>query len=340
MKKTRIMILFGGKSGEHDISLMSAASVMRAMDKDKYEITSVGITREGDWREFVGNVAEIDAIDWEGQSKPFDVNRLFQKNKEVDTVFPVLHGPFGEDGTVQGLLEMAGVSYVGAGVLASAVAMDKGIAKMLLDSEGIPQAKYQLINRKDFVEDNMRVISRIEDQFEYPVFIKPANLGSSVGISKAKNRDELLISIEEAMKYDRRIIVETFINAREIECAVLGNENPKASLPAEVVPYHEFYDYNDKYFEGKSQLIVPANLPEDVVKEIQALALQVYKIYDCKGLSRVDFFIEKETNNILVNEVNTMPGFTKISMYPKMWEATGLPYRELIDQLINLSINK
>lgn len=340
MKKVKVMIIFGGKSGEHDISLLSAASVMKAMKKEKYEIVPIGITRCGQWKKYNGGLDVINPNTWEEESESYNLNDLFEykTNKKVEVVFPVLHGPFGEDGTIQGLLEMVDIPYVGAGVLASALAMDKVLAKMMIKGANLPQAEFEVVLKEEFFRNEEKIILMLEEKLGYPVFVKPANLGSSVGISKAKDREQLVEAIREAGSYDRKIVVEEFIDGREIECAVLGNEQPKASLPAEVVPSREFYDYQDKYFDGKSQLIVPAELSEVMTNDVRKLSVEVYKLYDCRGLSRIDFFIEKKSDRLLVNEVNTMPGFTSISMYPKMWEATGLVYEDLIDQLIELSI--
>lgn len=359
MKKLNVMVVFGGRSGEHEVSLMSAASILRAINRDKYNVIPVGITKTGIWKRCDCSIDEIESGAWED-----DMNLLLQQqgkerktllpmekgggllelsNQEVNTIdviFPVLHGPFGEDGTIQGLFEMMEIPYVGAGVLASAVAMDKGMAKKLFEGAGIPQADYLLLNRKDFKNKQEETIEKIEAKFNYPVFVKPANLGSSVGISKAKSREQLIEAMEEAGKYDRRIVIEEFINAREIECAVLGNDEPIASLPAEIIPSHEFYDYRDKYFDGTSQYAIPAALSEALLEQVRKMAISVYQLLDCTGLARVDFFVEKETDRILVNEVNTMPGFTQISMYPKMWDVTGLPYEKLIDRLIELAIER
>ncbi len=361
MKKLNVMVVFGGKSGEHEVSLMSAASILRAINKEKYNVIPVGITKDGVWKICNCTIDEIESGSWEDEQNQLDehINQTVKKitlapmdkngevlrvenNKieKVDVVFPVLHGPFGEDGTIQGLIEMMGIPYVGAGVLASAVAMDKGMAKKLFDADGIPQAKYIIINRNKYIQHMQKMIEEIEGQFNYPVFVKPANLGSSVGISKAKNTEQLVKAINEAAKYDRRVVIEEFINAREIECSVLGNDEPIVSLPAEIIPSHEFYDYHDKYFDGTSQYVIPADLSQEMIEEIRALSIKVYSLLDCSGLARVDFFVEKETNRILVNEINTMPGFTKISMYPKMWEVTGIPYEKLIDRLIELALHR
>jgi len=360
MVKKNVMVVFGGKSGEHEVSLMSAASILRAINKEKYNVITVGITMEGVWKYYEGAIDEIESGAWEGKTnliaesnpqsctakiipKDTGVGMLAignEKTQKIDVVFPVLHGPMGEDGTIQGLLEMMNMPYVGAGVLASAVAMDKAVAKKLFQSEGIAQADFLVIYRKKYMEDKDKYIHMIEEGFKYPVFVKPANLGSSVGISKAKNREQLYEAIEIASKYDRKIVIEEFIDAREIECSVLGNDDPIASLPAEIIPSHEFYDYQDKYFDGKSQYFIPADLPEELINKVRELAVKAYRLIDCTGLARIDFFVERKTNRILLNEINTMPGFTKISMYPKMWEVTGIPYEELIDRLIELAIER
>ena len=353
--------MFGGKSGEHEVSLMSSTSVMRAIDKDKYNVIPLGITREGSWMLYSGSLDKIESGEWEGIS-----NKLLKENPEenifsivplgttdvqeigkgiprhlseqIDVVFPVLHGPLGEDGTIQGLFEMADVPYVGAGVLASAVGMDKIYSKRVFEQVGLPMGKYLFVMRKHFLKEKEAYITLIEESFNYPVFIKPANLGSSVGISKARNRDELLKGLMEAAKHDRKILVEEFIDCREIECAVLGNDEPLPSVLGEIIPSHEFYDYESKYFDdGKSKLIIPADIPEEKAAEIRAMAVQAYKAIDCSGLARVDFFLEKDTMKVYINEINTMPGFTKYSMYPMLWQATGLPYKELINKLIELA---
>lgn len=359
VEKINVMVIFGGKSGEHEISLISATSILKAMDKDKYNIIMVGITKEGIWKLYQGPVDQIEGGNWEklvakAEEKGFKselcllptgkghgiVTLSNGKTQKIDVIFPVLHGPYGEDGTIQGLFEMMDVPYVGAGVLGSSVAMDKAVAKKLLQADNIPQAEFEVIMFNQYKKDKMEIINKIEDHFEYPVFVKPANMGSSVGISKAYDREKLKEAIELAGKYDRKIVIEETINGREIECAVLGNEDPIASVLAEIIPSSDFYDYHDKYISGTSQFEIPANLSENLTKNVQNMAIKVYKILDCKGLSRVDFFVENKTNRILLNEVNTMPGFTKISMYPKMMEATGIEYKELIDRLIELAMEQ
>lgn len=341
MRKLNVMVIFGGKSGEHEVSLMSATSILNVMDRDKYNIIPVGITKEGIWKLYNGPIEEIVTSKWEELGEDMDLFSLSKDNREkVDIVFPVLHGPFGEDGRLQGLLEMLNLPYVGAGVLASSVGMDKVVTKQLASFANIPQAKYIDTIENDYRENIKEVITNIETQLGYPVFVKPANLGSSVGISKAKNREELIEAIELAFEYDRKIVVEEGINAREIECSVLGNDEPKASVLAEIIPGKEFYDYEDKYIDGNSRFEIPANIPKEITVEIQNLAIKVYKLLNCTGLARVDFFVEKVTNKIYFNEINTMPGFTQISMYPKMWEATGIKYKDLIDKLIDLGIKR
>ncbi len=358
MVKRNVMVVFGGKSGEHEVSLMSSASILRAINKEKYNVITVGITKDGLWKYHDGTIDEIESGEWEGMPNllaekteknatiiPKDTGEGFlaigrDRMEKIDVVFPVLHGPMGEDGTIQGLLEMMNIPYVGAGVLASSVAMDKAVAKKLFQAEGLPQAEFIVLYRKKYFDDKEQYIALIEARFGYPVFVKPANLGSSVGISKAKNRQQLHEAIALAAKYDRKIVIEEFIDGREIECSVLGNDDPIASLPAEIIPSHEFYDYQDKYFDGTSQYVIPPEMPKEVIKEIREMAVTAYRLIDCTGLARIDFFVEKSTNRILLNEINTMPGFTKISMYPKMWEVTGIPYETLIDKLIELAIER
>lgn len=341
MKKINVMVIFGGKSGEHEVSLMSVTSILKVINPEKYNIMPVGITKEGIWKRYHGPIDKIATGEWEALAEAGEVISLGKNNPDaIDVVFPALHGPFGEDGTIQGLLEMINIPYVGAGVLASAVAMDKAITKKLCSVEDIPQAKYMEILNKSYDKNQHQIIEEIQVKLGYPVFVKPANLGSSVGISKAKDRKQLIEAIKVAFQYDKKIVVEEFINGREIECSVLGNDEAMASLPAEIIPSHEFYDYKDKYSDGTSRFQIPAELPEPVTEEVQRLALEVYKLVDCSGLARVDFFVERGTNKIYFNEINTMPGFTKISMYPKMWEVTGLPYEELIDRLIVLAIER
>lgn len=326
MVKLRVGIIFGGRSGEHEVSIMSAESIIKALNKDKYQITPIKITKAGDW--ILGSES----------TEPFKLQSIFKEH--FDLIFPVLHGPYGEDGTVQGLLELANVAYVGAGVLSSAVAMDKGIMRNVLAQVGLPLLEWETINRYQWENDSRSIIKLVEHKLGYPCFVKPANLGSSVGISKAKDRSSLIKAIDTACKFDRRIVIETALESpREIECSVLGNDQPEASTLGEIIPGSDFYDYDDKYFDGKSQLVIPADLSHQQVKIIQAYAIKTFKAVDCAGMARVDFFIT-DNGKVFVNEINTIPGFTKISMYPKLWEASGLPYEELLDRLIILALER
>lgn len=352
MDKLRLAVLFGGRSGEHEVSLVSASSIIENIDRDKYEIYLIGITREGHWRYYEGPVEGIRTGQWEKDSKAlvfpgdpaykgFFLMEDPQKIYHVDVIFPVLHGPYGEDGTLQGLFELAHIPYVGCDVLSSSTGMDKLTAKAIFSHVGLPQGEYLGVHRHEIKENPDEVIDIIEDTFVYPVFVKPANMGSSVGISKAKDRKGLLEALYIAARYDEKIIVEEFIDGREIECAVLGNYDPKASVLGEIVPSEEFYDYHAKYEDGgESQLLIPAPLPTDKDEEIRDLAIKAYKTLGCSGLARVDFFLNRQTGKVYLNEVNTMPGFTQISMYPKLWEAAGIPYRELIDSLVRLALDR
>ncbi len=348
--KLKLAVLFGGQSGEHEVSLISAASIIENLDHSKYDIYMIGITKQGKWMLYKGDTEDIRNGSWERNAKhivfpPDPTIRGFfviddpSHIYKTDVVFPVLHGPMGEDGTIQGLLELTGIPFVGCDVLASSTAMDKAVTKAIFKSHDLPQGNYYVFLIDSWIEEQVKIINEIEESFTYPCFIKPVNMGSSVGISKAHSREELISGINEAAKYDRKIIIEEFINCREVECAVLGNYNAKASILGEIIPSKEFYDYEAKYLDGdNSQLLMPAPLSEELTDEIRELALKAYKALDCRGLARVDFFLEKETNNIYLNEVNTIPGFTQISMYPKLWEKTGLPYKELLDTLISLAI--
>lgn len=351
MAKLKIAVLFGGQSGEHDVSLVSARSVVGALDKNKYDISLVGITKTGRWvgggdgltmLESEKNLSTQKNTDVKENSKR-DIINYSSKNADlgkVDVVIPILHGPYGEDGKIQGLLEMAGIPYVGSGVLGSAVGMDKIAMKMLFRSNNLPICEFLWFLRSEWRKRKNKIMAKIEKELGYPCFVKPANLGSSVGISKAHNRKELIDAINIAVKHDRRIIVEKGINCREVECAVLGNDNPKASTVAEIIPGKEFYDYEAKYTEGLSQAIIPAKLPKAMVKKIQDLSCKAFKTLDLAGMARVDFFIRKENNEILLNEVNTIPGFTNISMFPKLWEAGGIKYPRLLDILIKLAVER
>jgi len=354
-RKIRVGVVFGGRSAEHEVSLVSAASIIRALDKERYDILPIGITPEGRWlssQEAVTLLKQKARIDHlpehvltpDPRKKglvPLNHAGASSETHPVDVFFPVLHGTYGEDGTIQGLFELADVPYVGAGVLGSAVGMDKVVQKQLLQHAKLPVAPFLWFTHDGYRTNAKRWIAAIEQELRYPCFVKPANSGSSVGISKAHNRKELLSWIELAGEYDRKIIVERGVaNAREIECSVLGNDDPVASLPGEIVPSNEFYDYDAKYVDGKSTAIVPAKLPKALVKKIQRLACDAYRVLNCEGMARVDFLIPRTLKKLYVSEVNTIPGFTAISMYPKMWEASGLPYPKLLDRLIELAIER
>src|SRR5450631_2611293 len=385
MEKLRVGILFGGRSGEHEVSLLSAASVLNAIDKEKYEVVPIGITKDGRWLtaehaetlltgKLVLEPRQLRAGDPEttpsaavlarGESVvvppepvrrqsglvPFQTDAAMMRRASdrainVDVIFPVLHGTFGEDGTIQGLLELADIPYVGAGVLGSAAGMDKDIMKSLFIAAGIPIVKHVTLLRGAWEKDPKKVQKQVESKLTYPVFVKPANLGSSVGISKAHNRKELGPAIEEAAKFDRKIVIEQGVGgkkekAREIECSVLGNDEPSASIPGEIVPGKEFYDYTAKYVDEGSQLIIPAKLTKAETKKVQELAVKAFQAVDCSGLARVDFLMDPKTRKIFLNEINTMPGFTSISMYPKLWAASGVPYPQLIERLIQLGLER
>lgn len=353
MGKIRIAVLFGGRSGEHEVSLRSAASVMRNLSADRYELYPLGITREGGWYWYRGNdLAAIESDDWIKDAVPAvlppdpTVGGFFAKDDPgtvypLDVVFPVLHGPNGEDGTVQGLCRLAGLPCVGSGVLGSAVAMDKGVSKILFQHAGLNQVPYVVLYRHEWAEREEAAVERVESSLKYPVFVKPANMGSSVGITKVKTRDALIPAIKEADAYDPKIIVEQGVNAWEIECAVLGNEKPRASTVGHIVPCREFYDYAAKYETGdESALIIPADIEEPVQDKIRQMAITAYKALDCAGLARADFFYDPESGEVYINELNTIPGFTSISMYSKLWAASGLPYPRLCDTLISLAIEK
>src|SRR6266700_146310 len=389
MKKLRVGILFGGRSGEHEVSLLSAASVFNAIDKNKYEVVPIGITKEGRWRTSAdaerllqGKASSEDsrqlragdpeatpgaALLAKGEAvvvppepqrqgsslTPFETDaraagltrRAADRAINVDIIFPVLHGTFGEDGTIQGLLELADIPYVGAGVLGSAAGMDKDIMKSLFRAAGLSIVKHVTVLRSEWELGPNKIQKLVESKLRYPVFVKPANLGSSVGISKARNRKELGTAIEEAARFDRKIVIEEGVGgknrkAREVECSVLGNDRPEASVPGEIVPSTEFYDYSAKYLDEGSQLIIPAKLTKAETKKIQRLAIAAFRAMDCSGLARVDFLMDPKSRKIYLNEINTMPGFTSISMYPKLWAASGVGYPELIGRLIQLGMER
>ena len=339
-KKTRVGVIFGGRSGEHEVSLRSAESVIRSLDPSKYEVVPIAITHEGRWlgtRDAMKLLSPGEAIQAALKTgEPMAVVPEPQRNGAVDVFFPIVHGTYGEDGTIQGLLELAGVPYVGAGVLGSAVGMDKDVMKRLLREAGLPVGDFWVTRSKD-IEAFIREFGK---ELPYPVFVKPANLGSSVGITKAHNVGELPAAIAFAAEFDRKIIIEKGIDAREIEISVLGNDELKASIPGEIIPSREFYDYQAKYVDDDSRLIIPAPLSEQQVRQAQDLAIRSFQALDCSGMARVDLFLEKPTGKFLVNEINTLPGFTSISMYPKLWEATGLAYADLVDRLITLAVER
>lgn len=339
--KKKIAILFGGKSTEHEVSRVSAASVLRNIDISKYDVYPIGITKSGEWFEYTGSIDKIENGEWEKDEyyKTTEGQKVLF-NKEVDVVFPVLHGLCGEDGTVQGLCRLIDIPCVGPNVMSSSVCMDKVYTKYVLEHFNIKQADYVVVNLAEYKEKSEEIINTIEKKLGYNVFIKPSNSGSSVGISKAHNRKELTEGLEEALKFDRKVLVEKAINAREVEVAVLGNDKPSAGIPGEILPAKEFYDYEAKYENEASKLLIPADLNNEQLQEIKELAIRIYKALDCAGMARVDFLVDKETTEIYLNEVNTIPGFTSISMYPKMWEAAGKPYKKLIDELIELAVER
>ena len=351
MSRIRVLLLFGGRSAEHEVSVVSARSVYAAIDRERYDVVLAGIDQQGRWY-FGGKdskslssptVVPDDQVPARLSSAGTylvseDGNDL--PGSEFDVVFPLLHGPYGEDGTVQGLLELAGLAYVGAGVAASAVGMDKAFARAIFAASGLPQTRYTVIMRSDWRRAQVLVLERLEGEHDYPLFVKPANLGSSVGISKVHDRQGLQAGLELASKYDTKLIVERSVeNARELECAVLGNEGPQASGVGEIIPGAEFYDYTTKYIDDRSELVVPAVLEKSETESIRELAIRTFKAIDCSGLARVDFFMRPD-GSVLVNEVNTMPGFTPISMYPKLWAAAGVAYGDLIDRLIQFGLER
>lgn len=360
-RKIRVGVLFGGQSSEHEVSLASARSVMSALDPQKYEVVPIGITRQGVWissgdpmallrsgidPESLPRLASVLATDPRGEGRaeimPVSSNSDAAPGKPLDVVFPVLHGPRGEDGSVQGTLEILapGVPYVGAGVLGSAVGMDKDAMKRLFIASGLPVPPYICVTYSQWKRDPAQAQRLAEQKLVYPMFAKPANMGSSVGISKIHSPQEFAAAVDAAARYDRRVIIEQGLEAREFECAVLGNDDPQASVVGEVVPGNEFYDYRAKYIDNNSELIVPARLPARLSEEIRRLSLLAFKAIDAAGMARVDFFVERDLSRVWLNEINTIPGFTRISMYPKLWEASGLAYSQLIDRLIELAIER
>jgi D-alanine-D-alanine ligase len=348
-KRLRIGILFGGRSGEHEVSLASAASVIRGLDPDKYEAVPIGITKEGHWLIGAGAQKMLPEVLKGGQrvmmtADPTDAALVKLDGsgggQRIDIVFPVMHGTFGEDGTIQGLLDLAGLPFVGAGVLGSAIGMDKDVAKRLLQVAKIPVVPWITVHRHDWEASPEAIQGAVELKFSYPVFVKPATLGSSVGMSKVHSREELAPALKLACEFAMKILIEESVTAREIEVSVLGNHDPKASVPGEIVPHREFYDYAAKYLEEGTQLLIPAELKPAQVEKIQKYAVDAFRALELSGMARVDFFLEKKAGKIYLNEVNTIPGFTSISMYPKLWEASGIPFRELIDRLIELALEQ
>lgn len=357
-RKIRVGLIFGGRSGEHEVSLMSARSVLKAINKNKYEVTLIGITKAGKW---IGGENPMQALEsGAAASAPAaallgepQFRALMQVTEqpgrraftlsavaELDVIFPLLHGTFGEDGTVQGLLELANIPYVGAGVVGSAVGMEKGVFKALMQSAGVPVPEWVVALRSEIEKDVEAVIAKAETIGPYPFFTKPANLGSSVGVVKVHGRDEMAAALQESARWDRRVLIEQGINAREIEVSVLGNDDPIASVPGEIIPGREFYDYAAKYIDESSRLLIPAPIEAETARRAQALAVTAFKAIDCAGLARVDFLLDKDSGELYLNELNTIPGFTQISMYPKLWEASGLGYSELIDRLIELALER
>lgn len=357
MGKIKVGVIFGGQSQEHEVSISSALSVMKAIDINKFEIIPIGITVEGSWRiptvfpgkscaltsEYLHKI--LDITEKCEDSSLFSLDTLFnlsvnKKDFSFDCIFPVLHGPNGEDGTIQGMLELANIPYVGAGVLASAVGMDKHICKKLLEQANLPVVKYRCIYRHHWTSNSAFIINEVVQNIGLPCFVKPASLGSSVGISKVINISDLPKSIDAAFEYDRKVLVEKAVDCREIECSVLGNDNPTASLPGEIVINSQFYDFEAKYISSQGELFIPAPIDEKTTSYIRQLAIDAYKTIDCSGMARVDFLMEKNSGQIYINELNTIPGFTNISMYPKMWEKTGITYEKLIEKLIDLALER
>ena len=355
MTKLKVGLLFGGRSCEHEVSVSSARSVLEAIDKEKYEVTLIGIDKQGRWllpekhQQSLEN-KQVDATDMlpvmldypgDGGLVAASDESHAAINKQLDVVVPILHGPYGEDGTIQGLLELADVAYVGAGVLGSAVGMDKVMARRVFKAEGIPQVDYAVLRSRQWQQDASRALQTVLQSLQFPLFVKPANMGSSVGVSKAENRDDLINAVNLAFNFDDKVLIEAEAkNCREVECAVLGNHEPRASVVGEIVSNAGFYDYDTKYVDDCSELIIPADLPDMISERVRALAIRVFQTVEAWGLSRVDFFVDRDSGEIYINEINTMPGFTPISMYPKLWQASGIAYADLIDQLIELAMQR
>ena len=351
MKKTRVLVLFGGRSAEHEVSVVSARSVCAAIDRERYDVVLAGITREGHWLlddgdEKLLSATSVTSGDWPEVRLAGRGSQLVAAQDSripgagFDVVFPLLHGPYGEDGTIQGLLELANVAYVGAGVSASAAGMDKALARAVFRSAGLSQTDYTVLRRSEWRGHPEAVLATLEQTFDYPLFVKPVNLGSSVGITKAHNSGQLSNGLNLAAKFDTKMMIEASVEgARELECAVLGNDEPLASGVGEIIPGAEFYDYNTKYIDDRSELRIPADLDENLTSAVRTMAVRAFQAIDCSGLARVDFLL-RPGGDVLINEINTMPGFTPISMYPKLWQAEGLSYADLIDRLIGLAIER
>ena len=349
MHKIRVGVIYGGKSGEHEVSIASAASIFKYLDRNKYESVPILIGKDGRWALAARAPELMSAADVHAAANQADPTRSALQvvepttaltDRNIDVVFPVLHGPYGEDGTVQGLFELANVPYVGAGVLGSAAGMDKAVMKTLFQARGLPVGPYLVVLRREWDRDSSAITTRVGRDLGYPVFVKPANLGSSVGISKAKTDDELAEAMRTALQFDRKIVIEAAVpRAREIECAVLGNDDPQASIPGEIVTTHEFYDYAAKYLDTNTVLEVPAKLRPETVEVLQRMAVSAFRTIDGEGMARIDFFV-REPDDVYVNEINTIPGFTSVSMYPRMWQASGLTYGELVDRLIELALER
>lgn len=364
-EKIKVTVLFGGQSSEHEVSRASAQCVLENIDRERFDIQMIGITKNGEWLRYNGDIKLIGTGEWEeaarkklpaaktdasavpGQLRKapscMDLVSFKGRNGEnlsVDVVFPVLHGPNGEDGSVQGLLQLADVPYVGCNILSSAAGMDKEFSKLVFNNAGIPQADYIKVMRNEIGGSVGFLKNKITEKLGWPCFVKPANAGSSVGISKVRKPEELEGALKHAARYDTKILIEEFIDGREMECGVLGNENPVASTVGEIIPCNEFYDYNAKYIDGKSDTIIPADMEPQLMEQTRDYAVRAFKALGCSGLARVDFFLERKTGRVVLNEINTMPGFTDISMYSKLWEASGIPYKELITRLIELAFEK
>lgn len=353
MSKLKLGVIFGGMSTEHDVSITSGTSVIKNLNKEKYEIYPIYIGKDGKWYEYSKTVSKIDILQvGEEIDEKVLISNPIEYIQECDVIFPVLHGLYGEDGTIQGMLEILKKPYVGCKVLSSSICMDKAYAKIIFERAGINQAKYVYIKKENenyiyvdnnFSEENStleKIANIVEEKLSYPVFVKPSNSGSSVGIKKAHNKEELINSIKYAGEFDRKILIEENINGREVECAVLGNKDAKASCVGEILPAEDFYTFDAKYKNAESRIVMPSEIPENISEEIRSMAVKAFKAADCTGLSRVDFFIENDTNRVIINEINTLPGFTQISMYPKLWEKMGVGYSDLLDKLIELALQK